>query len=431
MSFLDYIRNFLNNNKKNVRLITKDLVKIQGDKTPFEVALFDEKTPYTNQEINIKINGVTYKRETDNDGIAKLNINLPVGEYEPVISFENAESNYVSTTCNIIINPILNSQDLIMIAGDGNKFNVSLKDYAGNNITGCNVKFTINGKTYSRETDGNGIAGLNINLGAGEYKIKTSVGNIVRENTITIKEQPAKETRMEGTDVNKNYGDDTGYQCAVYSDEGRVKGNVKISINGKSYNKTPDEEGLYKLNLNLAPGSYILNAEYQGNVKYKPSSVTNNIIINEKPVPSTKSYEEELLEYFESIFGEVNSIDESLEKILSRGYAYYYDDVYGNYESIDRIANGDGVNCTDACQVFYNIAKALGYTVRCVHVGCSGGDGHVRLQLKHDVNTGGEWINRDPAAVLSDNGQDVSYNWCLNGSIWAYDPDWFMENLYR
>ena len=431
MGFLDWIKELLNNNKKNVRLITKDFVKVYCEPTPLEVALYDGKVPYTGQDVDIKINGITYSRKTDDDGIAKLNINLPVGVYDVVVSFMNNESNFVSSACNVVVNPVLNSQDLIMVERDGNKYRVGLKDYYGNNIVGANVKFNINGKDYVRVTDGNGLASLNINLSAGEYKIKTIVGDIVKENTITIKNQPPKDTRMEGTNIEMVERDGTKYQCAVYSDEGRVAGNVDININGRTYTKTPDEEGLYKLNLNLPVGNYTVKAEFKGNAKYNPSSVTNTVIIKEKPAPSPKSYEEELLEYFESKFGEVNSIDGALEKVLSNGYGYYYDDMYSNKESINRMYNGYGVNCTDACHVFYNIALALGYTVRCVHVGCQGGDGHVRLQLKHPVNTGGEWINRDPADVLSDNGQDVTHCWCLNGTIWAYDPDWFMENLRR
>ena len=91
-----------------------------------------------------------------------------------------------------------------------------------------------------------------------------------------------------------------------------------------------------------------------------------------------------------------------------------------------------GINCTDSCQVFWHIAKALGYDVHCLHVRCSGGDGHVRLKLRHKKHTDGAWILRDPAAVLDRNGREVSYNWCANGyTLLATDPSWFLANVNR
>ena len=139
--------------------------------------------------------------------------------------------------------------------------------------------------------------------------------------------------------------------------------------------------------------------------------------------------EDEVYNYFTKVFGKVSTIDEALEKIQSRGYGYYYDDRYSNKESIDRMKNGYGVNCTDSCHVFYHIGKALGYDVRAIHVLCRGGDGHIRLQLRHKTHTGNTWINRDPASCL--NGNDVTDIWCSNGTYLSTNPDWFLENLNR
>ena len=147
-----------------------------------------------------------------------------------------------------------------------------------------------------------------------------------------------------------------------------------------------------------------------------------------KPSTSTTN---EFYNYFVKVFGKVSTIDEAFGKIKDRGYAYYYDDKYSNKTSVDRIKSKWGVNCTDSCQLFWHIGKALGYDVRCIHVKCSGGDGHVRLQFKHSKHTGGNWINRDPAAILSANGQPLTYIWCSSGTKLAVNPSWFLENLNR
>lgn len=431
MGFLDFIKNIFNTNDKYARLITQDLHKIQGGKEQLEIGLYLDETSLPDKNINIKINGVTYVRKTDNDGIARLNINLGVGVYDALISFVDTGYAYTSSYATVYVNPVIESYDLNMRQGDGSKYIAVLSGIKQNKIPNAKLCFNINGMNYERTTDENGLASLNINLNKGDYEITTTSYETVKKNQIHIDEEPPKTTRMEGTDINKTYGEDTPYQCAVYSNDERVAGTVNITVNGVTYKKTPDSEGLYKLNINLQPGSYILRAEFQGNNKYASSSVENKINIKEQPKPQPKSYSQQILEAFEAKFGSVSTIDGALAKVCDWGYAYYYDDRYSNLESINRIYRGLGINCTDACHLFWHIGKALGYDVRCIHVGCRGGDGHVRLQFRHPSRTGGAWINRDPAAVLSDNGQGVTYCWCLDGTTWAIDPSWFLENLYR
>ena len=140
----------------------------------------------------------------------------------------------------------------------------------------------------------------------------------------------------------------------------------------------------------------------------------------------------EVYDYFVKTFGSFdNTIDGALAKVQDRGYSYYYDDLYTNKQSIDRIKAGKGINCTDSCHVFYNIMKQLiafgkYKKVECLHVMCSSG-GHVKLRIT--LNDGTKII-RDPACVLSDNGKGVTCVWCTNTPI-AVDPSWFMECVNR
>lgn len=129
-------------------------------------------------------------------------------------------------------------------------------------------------------------------------------------------------------------------------------------------------------------------------------------------------------------FGKFNTIDEFLSKIQGRGYAYYYDSKYNTDNTINRIKNRKGANCTDSSQLTYRVGTGLGYTVQFIHVKCrSSGTGHVRVRLKHSKHTGGNWIYRDPASVLS--GDGVRSNWCMNGTVLAYNPSWVFSDLYQ
>lgn len=347
MSILDWIKSILSNGKKNAKFYTKTLKKPIGDTTPLEIGLYDGNNPLPNEEIGIEINNKQYIKTTDENGIARLNINLGVGKYTAKIYWKG-----------------------------NNEFN-NLTAYAEVYIT----------------TD----------------------------------------TYMDGINLTKTVGDSTPYQCAVYrvDNNQRVKDEVTFNINGKSYTRKAEDDGLYKLNINLNQGTYNIEAKYNGNQYFNPSSINNTITINAKPpepVPEPtpeKSYSQEILEYFESKFGEMDCIDDCLEAIQGNGYGYYYDDQYSNYTSINRMANGSGVNCTDSCHVFWHLAVALGYRVEVLHIQCSGGDGHVRLELEKESGT----FYRDPAAVLD--GNSIDYNWCSNGYTIAVNPDWFFENLYR
>ena len=155
--------------------------------------------------------------------------------------------------------------------------------------------------------------------------------------------------------------------------------------------------------------------------------------INTKVWVKPKEYSEEVYDYFVKRLGKFNNtIDGALSLIDGNGYAGYSDDYYSNKTSIDRMADYDGINCTDSCHVFYNILKHLiklgkYKKVQCIHVGCRySGIGHVRLKIQ--LNSG-DFIYRDPASVLDGNG--ITSNWCMDGELWAIDPNWFMENLNR
>lgn len=144
------------------------------------------------------------------------------------------------------------------------------------------------------------------------------------------------------------------------------------------------------------------------------------------PKNTTSNTTDSTLQSFINYFGNVTCIDDCLAKIRNRGYAYYYNSAYNTENTLKRIYNRQGVNCTDSAQVFYRLALALGYECQFVHVRCQSGTGHVRLRLRKN---GGSWFYRDPAAVLD--GECVECNWCSNGTVLAYNPSWIFEDLYQ
>ena len=141
-----------------------------------------------------------------------------------------------------------------------------------------------------------------------------------------------------------------------------------------------------------------------------------------------------VLNAFIKAFGKVITFTDALRKVDGKGYGYYFEDELSNLEVIDGLEEPDGEkpNCVDICQMMWNVAIGLGYEVRCLQVYCPVDDiTHVRLQVKHDEYTNGEWEDYDPAAVAD--GDGLYTLWC-NGSgsyIIATNPYWFMQNIHR
>ncbi len=285
MSFLDTIKNLFNNDKIKTEIQTESLHKICKDNNSFSARLCTKNNQaIADKQIRFLINGVNYTRATDGNGVASLGISLDPGVY-PIDIFFDGDDNYQPTKDRntVHINPKIVTSDLSMAQGDGKKFQVKVTDYNDNPLVGVNVTFSINGVDYNRNTDDNGIAQLSINLDQGNYIIQTKVLETNVKNNIIISEKPKIATRMEGTNVTKTYGDSTYYQCAVYANNERIRDSVNITVNGTTYTKTADTDGLYKLNLNLNPGQYNINAKFLGNSDYLSSSVTNTITVNKAP----------------------------------------------------------------------------------------------------------------------------------------------------
>lgn len=283
MSFLDIIRNLFRNNKKIARIETTNFTKTFGTSDAFKLILKENDNPLANKDVEMEINGRKYTKKTDDDGVASLNINLPCGTYPILILFEDDEYKQVTAQAKINVLPVISTQDITMQEEDGSQFIAIASSATGVRLENIPITFKINGVKYERETKDNGEAGLNIKLPKGDYNITTSYKDISNENVIHITERPKVPTRIEGTNVNKAKSDPLQYQCAVYDDKGRVAGTVKLTINGRTYEKTPNSEGLYKLNINLPVGSYQLTAQYLGDKDHLGSQVVNTIVIVEDP----------------------------------------------------------------------------------------------------------------------------------------------------
>ena len=132
--------------------------------------------------VTFNINGVFYERKTNENGTARLNLNLDPGEYVITADYKGCK---VSNKIKVL--PVLYASDLTKKFKEEKAFPVLLVDGHGKPLSGTNVTFNINGVFYVRMTNATGYANLNIRLQPGEYIITSSYNgeNIANKVTVT------------------------------------------------------------------------------------------------------------------------------------------------------------------------------------------------------------------------------------------------------
>lgn len=250
-------------------LETSDLIKYYKNGSQFSVIVLDgQGNPVANATVTFNINGVYYNRTTDENGVATLNINLNPGQY--TITSVGPDGYEIGNTVTVL--PTVIVDDLTKYFQNSSQYEITVVDEEGNPIANRNVTININGVFYTRTTDENGVATLNINLQPGEYiaTVLDPVSGLQVSSTVNVL------PTLVGEDLIKAYNESAAYEVTLVDGTGApVAGqNITMNINGVFYQRTTDADGVARLNINLQPGEYILTATY-GN------SVTSNTIVVE------------------------------------------------------------------------------------------------------------------------------------------------------
>jgi hypothetical protein len=140
------------------------------------------------------------------------------------------------------------------------------------------------------------------------------------------------------------------------------------------------------------------------------------------PTPTSKGPVQTIIE---AKLGRFTTIKEYYNKMIGRGYGHYYNDVYTLGQEEKMLSQ---LNCSDASQLTYFLAKEMGYTVRFVHVFCvKSGTGHIQLDIK-GKELGGSWIRIDVAAAMSTATKAPwGTGWCYDAKVSSYDDSWLVH----
>ena len=264
----------------DIILDVDDLTKYYGNDGKLNITILDTLgNPVANQTVYITIHGVTYTYVTDENGRIALPINLIPGVYKATVTYGNLTKEVTVTVETTII-----SEDLIKYYLNGTHFYATFYNIDGSLLANTNVTFYIHGVLYTRQTDENGVARLNITLFPGEY-ILTTENPVNKENKSFI---VTVLTTIIGYDVVKYFENGTNYyvMCLDLDGSPLANRNVTFNVHGVFYQRTTDENGIAKLNINLNPGEYIItavnpvnNQTYANTIKVLSVVVSENIVM--------------------------------------------------------------------------------------------------------------------------------------------------------
>ncbi len=227
--------------------------------------LIQDDNQLSYQNLEVSSNGsisdnysYNFNGEYSGSGVIKSNY-----ENNNVIGSQQISNNVViSEPQSSVSNTTLSGNDTTLYFKNGTSYNVKLTDIDGNILTNQTVSFLINGKLYNRTTGSNGIASININLGAGKYTVVASYAGSSMYGSSSVTSLVEVLSTISANDVVKFYKNGTQYYAKFVDGNGNplINTEVKFNINGVFYIRNTNGSGIARLNIALDSGKYILTA---------------------------------------------------------------------------------------------------------------------------------------------------------------------------
>ena len=275
-------------------IVSKDVTKYYKGSTKYTATFLDAKgNPLANTDVKIVVNGVTYTKKTDGNGVASLDINLKPGSYKVVAT--NPVTGYSLTNTFKILSTIVSS-DIKKVYTDGKKFTARFLKSDGTPLAKKTVKFKINGKTYKVKTNKNGVASLSLKtLRKGTYKI-ISYNKDGLKRTNKVKVVKSVKTSLTAKDYTFLKSDKTKkIKVRLLNKYGYAptKGQtVKFKVNGKKYTARTNKNGYAKVKLSsIKQGTYTVKYSFAKSGYYKASSAKAKLYVlpSKNPTYTVKS----------------------------------------------------------------------------------------------------------------------------------------------
>ncbi|MCC9262307.1 MAG: Ig-like domain-containing protein [Methanobrevibacter woesei] len=288
----------------------EDIVIEYQDGSTFDVYLTDlEGNPLVGETIIFQINGVTYKVVTDENGKASFDCrNLTPGIYNITYSYSTKgqpDYNNLSSTITVTKQTVdISGDDIVLLPGDGSYFEVLVTSKDGTPLSNVAVDIIINGVTYSRYTDENGIARLQINLGIGYYDVYYAVTDDLYSANNGSNKILVNGSIMTSNETSVNFGSDSYFTVKITDAYGRpiVGATIRFVIsNGETLYAVTDENGIARISLSDLPiGDYNISYFYDVENAFKQSGMNSVHVVGSISIDDMISAAETVKEYIEN-----------------------------------------------------------------------------------------------------------------------------------
>ena len=233
----------------NYTLDGSDVKMYYKGNASYDVVLSQNSHPVNNVSLIVKINGVSYNKTTDSNGKVSIPLDLNTGTFTASAFY----SNIANITNKINVLPVITAKDITTTYKSTKYYSAKFLDSEGNLLKNTDVKFKVNGKTYTKKTNSKGIATLNLNLKVGKCTVYAIHPNGYQiSNRITIK------TSVEASNIKKYYKGSQKFSAKFYGKNGNVLKNkyIKFYTKGDYFNVKTNSKGVASIEVISKPSTF-------------------------------------------------------------------------------------------------------------------------------------------------------------------------------
>ena len=287
-------------------VLTEELLKLNDNITVKIWKNDDNNHIDAGELINVTIDDVDYSGESDITGAVYVDITgLKEGKHYMTVKYPGYNELKESTWSGVLqigeeapaagrLGTEIIAEDMNTFAivpgvdkGVGDYFKVTLKDSEGNLLANKPVQIGFNGKVYEKETNENGVATLQINLGyKGQYTFAICyLGDDDYNASFKVCKINVDAQKASLTVPNKSYSASAktkALTATFKSAKGNLIAGKKVSfvVNGKTYSAKTNDKGVATVNVSLnKKGTYNFTVKYAGDSTIAPISKTAKLTI--------------------------------------------------------------------------------------------------------------------------------------------------------
>ena len=262
----------------------------------YTVKLTDSSNvPLSGKKVLISVNGINYVRITDDNGLARLKINLNYGKYDISSYFKgdlDYKYDYVSSNLLVVDDDYkfpttIGINKSLSFRANNQGFVSRLSDVSNNLLYNMSLTISINGKNYVGVTNNEGLVLWDLGLPVGSYDAKIVFGGSAdfQESSsafhLTIVPNNASTSILSAPtySVFKGMGNYFDVTLKDKLDNPIKNQIISILVNGVTYTRVTNDLGVVSLKIDLNAGSYDIYSRFDGSDAYYYSESYSKIVV--------------------------------------------------------------------------------------------------------------------------------------------------------